>query len=110
LLAGIAALALGIFYQSTFFNQPFLQWVGLMTFKPVTEDYVPIIPWLGVFLIGMYLGTRLLLNGALEKQNHLQSPQALLIPAWLGRHSLLVYMIHQPILLGLLWLLEVGLK
>jgi uncharacterized membrane protein len=104
LLVGFVALGLGIFYQSTFFNQPLLQWIGFMTFKPVTEDYVPIFPWIGVFLMGIYLGTRFILSGALVQGDRLSEGKVLAVPAWLGRHSLLIYMIHQPILLGLLWL------
>ena len=74
-----------------------------MTFKPVTEDYVPIFPWMGVFLMGMYLGTHFILSGALVQGDRLSDGKILALPAWLGRHSLLIYMIHQPILLGLLW-------
>ena len=104
LLLGFVALGLGIFYQSTFFNQPLLQWIGFMTFKPVTEDYVPIFPWMGVFLIGMYLGTGFISNRAIAQGDRLNEGKFLAVFAWLGRHSLLIYMIHQPILLGLLWL------
>ena len=30
-----------------------LNWLGLVSRKPFTEDYVPVLPWLGVMLIGL---------------------------------------------------------
>jgi len=74
----------------------------MMTFKPITEDYVPILPWLGVMLIGLRVG--LLALRSPEKVLLTTQPATALKPiGWLGRHSLAVYMLHQPILLGLLW-------
>jgi uncharacterized membrane protein len=72
-----------------------------MTHKPVTEDYVPLFPWTGVVLLGIAAGHLL--------WRHAFAPLAWLARApaplrWLGRHSLVVYMVHQPLLLGALWL------
>ena len=99
---GLTTLGLGLFYQSVTFNQPLLQWLGMMTFKPITEDYVPIVPWLGVMLIGLYIGLMVLRrpNKALLTT---QLPTTLKPAGWLGRHSLAVYILHQPVLLGFLW-------
>lgn len=97
----IIVLAFGFFHQSALFDQPLLQWIGMMTHKPITEDYVPILPWLGIMLIGLYIGKSILR----EKNYWLLSfkPNAVLKPAqWLGKHSLAVYMLHQPLLLGIL--------
>lgn len=100
---GLIALGLGLFYQSATFDQPALQWLGMMTHKPITEDYVPIFPWLGVMLIGVYMGAWALRRRAEWPLATL--PSARLKPVgWLGRNSLAVYMLHQPLLLGLLWL------
>lgn len=82
------------------FDLPWFNWVGLMTHRPATEDYVPVLPWFGVVLIGISAGGWLL-----ERRRHVlhrisrASPQWL---TWLGRHSLLVYMVHQPIMIGML--------
>lgn len=75
--------------------------LGIITHKPYTEDYVPLLPWLGVLLLGV---------GAAQ-----QLPRAVLavpvrrpgrVLAVLGRWSLSYYMLHQPVLIGglMLWL------
>lgn len=99
---GIAVLGIGLFYQSPIFDQPMLQWLGMMTHKPITEDYVPIFPWLGVMLIGFYTG-RWALRRNISWPLAITPPTTLKPVGWLGRHSLAVYMLHQPLLLGLLW-------
>ncbi len=101
---GIALIALGLFYANPLFDRPLLQWLGLMTFKPITEDYVPLIPWFGVVLLGMFVGRRRAWLGHAE-QRLSAVPDGVVRPlAWSGRHSLVIYLVHQPILLGLLWL------
>lgn len=95
--AGIAVLAIGVFYSNAVFDAPFLHWFGLMTYKPDTEDYVPLFPWLGVVLVGVSFGR------LLERR---KSPSCSCLKplAAAGRHSLAIYLIHQPVLLGLLYL------
>jgi uncharacterized membrane protein len=76
-----------------------------MTHKPATEDYVPVIPWFGVVLIGIFLGNCLQRRPALQFVRTIQLPGSLAAGlALTGRHSLLIYMLHQPIMLGLLWI------
>jgi uncharacterized membrane protein len=99
LLVGVAALAIGNGVQHPVFDQPFLHWLGLMTHKPRTEDYVPLLPWFGVVALGLYAGAQLARHPI--AQLDAASPRRL---AWLGRHSLLIYMLHQPLLIGVLWL------
>jgi len=69
-------------------------------------DYLPLIPWLGFFFIGVMVGR----FGYADKQSlFLRTPswiRRLFVPLeWVGRNSLLVYLIHQPIILGVLYLL-----
>ncbi|HSH73264.1 MAG TPA: heparan-alpha-glucosaminide N-acetyltransferase [Methylophilaceae bacterium] len=102
LVLGIAILLTGMLYANALFDQPCLQWLGLMTHKPVTEDYVPLFPWLGVVLAGIFLGKYLLAHRLMRLtwlgNNRFSKPLGGL--GWLGRRSLLIYMIHQPILLA----------
>lgn len=101
---GIGLISLGRLFRHAFFDQPALQWLGLMTYKPPTEDYVPLIPWFGVVLLGIFAGHRLILRqGAWSfVQRQSQVPPARLL-AFAGRHSLVIYMLHQPLLIGSLW-------
>ena len=101
LILAMSLLTVGILYQSPIFNSPFLQWLGMMTYKPITEDYVPLLPWLGLMMIGARMGQLALTKSKLWIFDYKLS--SILLPVqWLGQHSLIVYMLHQPILLGAL--------
>ncbi|MFA6310281.1 MAG: heparan-alpha-glucosaminide N-acetyltransferase [Sterolibacterium sp.] len=97
---GVAAIWLGNGYASGYFDQPALAWIGLMTRKPLTEDYVPILPWFGACLIGYGLAHKMVRHRGFEVLQQLRPRPRLL--CWMGRHSLAIYLLHQPVLLGLL--------
>lgn len=83
-----------------FLNQNYFNWLGLISRKPITEDYVPIIPWLGVMWWGVAAG-----SWALRQRPHwfgVETGVAGRPLAWLGRWSLTYYLLHQPVLMGLL--------
>jgi uncharacterized membrane protein len=104
LAAGIAIVVIGNLVTHPVFDTSWLQWVGLMTHKPATEDYAPLFPWLGVVLIGIALG-----HWLSSRQFRPLRPLSQIAPRWLmwlGRHSLLVYMLHQPVLWGVLFVLR----
>ncbi len=105
LFAGLGLVILGWRLQHPLFDLPALQWVGMMTHKPLTEDYVPLLPWFGVVMLGLFLG-RQFFNESWASLGRWQGQwrwQRLM--ALGGRHSLLIYMVHQPLLFGLLYLL-----
>ena len=99
-LLGLACVLLPAWVQHPFFDSRWTNWVGLVTHKPVTEDFVPLLPWLGVMCFGLAAGQWLLrarpgvLSGPL--------PAASRPLAGLGRWSLSFYMLHQPVLIGVL--------
>ena len=97
---GIAVIVIGNTVTSSGFDQRAWGWLGFMTAKPVTEDYVPLFPWMGVMLVGIAVGHALIRNGFRAVALFERGPRML---AWLGRHSLAVYMLHQPILIGSLY-------
>ena len=83
-----------------FLDNPAWNWLGLIGHKPITEDYVPVFPWLGVMWWGMAAGQWLL-----AKRRHWVErgvPAAAAPLAWLGRWSLSWYMLHQPVMIGAL--------
>jgi len=111
LILGVALVVIGLMAQHSLFDHPMLHWVGLMTYKPVTEDYVPLFPWFGVVLIGLFMGKRVFseslpppapVSRAIQWQGDQTAIRALTLA---GRHSLLIYMVHQPVLIGLLYVL-----
>jgi len=105
LVLGVGLILFGMMVQSTFFDQPSWQWFGLMTHKPVTEDYVPLLPWFGVVLIGLFVGKLIQSRCSDVLMSYSQSHPLARLLAFAGRHSLLIYMLHQPIFLGILYLL-----
>ena len=99
--AGALAIVLPLLFRLEVFNPPWLSWIGLVAKKPVTEDYVPLLPWLGVMAWGLAAGQWLL--GHARHRLAGPIPRAAQGLALLGRWSLSFYMLHQPVLIGLLW-------
>jgi len=99
LWTGLAILLAGHTLRLPALDAPPLRWIGMMTFKPATQDYVPLVPWAGVFLIGMWAGDRLLRSERLRALRDWQarSPVGRAL-GWAGRHSLVIYLLHQPAL------------
>ena len=62
-------------------------------------DYIPPFPWLGWVLIGISL------HRVGFHQSFRSWPPGAAIWKWMGRHSLLIYLIHQPLLFSLAWFL-----
>lgn len=102
LAIGVAVMIAGLVWSSPFFDVRGWSWLGFMTHKPVTEDYVPLAPWAGATFVGIALG-HALMRANFRPLSPLNGAPGWL--RWLGRHSLVVYLAHQPLLLGLLWLM-----
>jgi uncharacterized membrane protein len=95
---GLIALLLPQVVQHPFFDDRATNWTGLITHKPLTEDYVPVLPWLGVVLWGQAAARWMLARRPSWLSGPL--PAGLNPLAVLGRWSLTFYMVHQPILIG----------
>ncbi|MEP7207766.1 MAG: heparan-alpha-glucosaminide N-acetyltransferase [Casimicrobiaceae bacterium] len=102
LAVGAVIVLAGLTYASPRFDSMGLSWIGFATRKPVTEDYVPLVPWSAAVFLGLALGRGLLHDRIPTLRPLAAAPRAI---RWLGRHSLLVYLVHQPVLMGVLWLL-----
>ena len=102
-IATDAMQTLATTYVIDIFNSPWLNWLGLNTRKPVTEDYVPVLPWLGVMWWGVALGGWL--KSGDPSRRALPWPELARPLARLGRWSLSYYMLHQPVMIGALMVL-----
>ena len=102
-LLGIAFIVVGVFLQSLIFNFPWLVWLGFLFREFYTFDYYPLLPWLGVILLGIFLGNVLYKNRKrIISTNKIPKPPFPNKFQWLGRHSLVIYFLHQPVLIALL--------
>ncbi len=85
-------------------DAPALFFLGLGAVVPTTNDYVPLFPWFGFVLAGVGLG-RLALPRLAASRIGAWAPRNRIgrVATRAGRHSLAVYLVHQPVLLGLLY-------
>jgi uncharacterized membrane protein len=92
------------FLRAPIFDHPLLWWLGLAPVNPRSNDYVPVFPWFGAILLGIAVTRLAGRTGLLERLAQFP-PGAWAKPfQFAGRHSLAVYLIHQPILIGCVWL------
>ena len=91
------------FFRSGEFDSPWLVWTGLAENVPRSLDFEPFFPWFAPFLAGMAIARVLEAKGVwprLRRAPLIDPNSWAAIP---GRHSLMIYLAHQPILLGLIW-------
>jgi len=98
-VAGVVAISLGILIGSFTLHDPWFLWLGLRPEGFYSLDYFPLLPWTGVVLLGVSLGHLLI-----PRLNATSARKTLAPLAFLGRHSLLIYLVHQPILLAILFM------
>lgn len=97
--AGGAVLWTGLEVTHPLFATPWTWWLGLSPAPPVSNDYVPLFPYFAPVLFGIAAARVAPVLGvweALRAWNGRARPLA-----WLGRHSLAYYLLHQPVLFGL---------
>ncbi|MFC2174341.1 heparan-alpha-glucosaminide N-acetyltransferase [archaeon] len=103
---GIAAIAAGAWLQTMAFSFPWLLWLGLAPTGLYTFDYYPLLPWLGVMMLGVYAGQKLYANKRTFVLPELGNAIGIKQLAFLGKNSLLIYLLHQPVLVLLVALIK----
>ena len=103
LVLGVVLIGLGKYLQSQTFDLPWLVWLGFEPANHAYLDYFPLIKWFGVVLLGIFAGN------LLYPENHPTIRLPDLSQFWpvpllrqLGHRSLVIYLIHQPLLFAIL--------
>lgn len=98
---GLLLIGLGVYLNTLSVSYPWLIWLGLKQQGRLMVDYYPLLPWFGLSLLGLFSGRVLYPQGV----PRLALPDLSTTPPirglrFLGRHTLLIYLVHQPILIG----------
>lgn len=113
LIVGIAIFIIGHSVTFPVFNSIWLHWIGMAETKRAALDFVPLFPWLGAVFVGVFLGHWFMSEkgrklGAFTFNNH---PNAVLRKInqtieKMGQNSLVIYLVHQPIMFGVFYAIE----
>jgi len=108
---GALVIVLGLWMGQLSIDTHALFWLGITDPGYTALDHYPLLPWFGIVLIGIALGQAVF--AANKKIHGISSAPVSGIYymyvvgplAYLGRNSLTIYLIHQPIIIALIWLL-----
>ena len=107
LILGIIMIIAGIILQGFTFSYGWLLWAGLVPQGFYSVDYYPMLPWFGFVLIGIFAGN--ILYNKYKRQFVLKDISGNRIVSFfifLGKKAFVIYFLHQPIVLGILYLLR----
>ena len=103
-LTAIAVLLAPSLIAHPLLDAPALYFLGLGRLRPDTNDWVPLFPWFGMVLAGIALarlGGPAVPSGRLGRWRARNAVSR--AAAFAGRHSLAIYLLHQPVLLAVLY-------
>ena len=100
ILFGLFFIIIGFFLRFFTFDFYFLLPLGFVPNNFWTVDYFPLFPWFGVILMGIFIGNFIYPD---SKRNYnivnLSKNEFILSICFLGRNSLFIYFLHQPIII-----------
>lgn len=104
-LVSLAIVVAGLVLHSFRWSTGWLLPLGFIPANFNSLDYYPLFPWMGLIVAGIGIGRKYFPQGRASKRGW-EIPVSSLVNSleFLGRHSLLIYLVHQPILLLGLWL------
>ena len=99
-------LFVSTFYNAETFAPMYLAWTGLFNGKTGSVDFYGFMPWSSAFVLGLALAKLIAKNTRSTSVSPLtfkeeRSNYFVASTLWIGRNSLIVYLIHQPVLFGL---------
>ena len=99
------------YYDDNLFSSRYLAWTGLYNGRTGSVDFYAFMPWSSAFVLGLAFA-KIFINAKRstnvsplsfkEEKNNL----FLTLMYWIGRNSLLVYLIHQPVLYSLFYAIK----
>ena len=105
LIIGVLLVSVGVYLKTLTFDFGWLLWLGFRPSQFYTVDYFPILPWFGVVLIGIFIGNTLYpAHKRRFKLKDISQIRFVKLFCFLGRHSLIIYCLHQPIIILLIHL------
>ncbi|MBS3816670.1 MAG: DUF1624 domain-containing protein [Candidatus Thermoplasmatota archaeon] len=104
LLPGLLFLILGFVLMDMYFQFGWLFWLGFRPEGFYTLDYFPLLPWFGLVLIGIFFGN-LLYPGYQRRFEipDLSDNKIIEGLSFLGRNTLVIYLLHQPVIIAILY-------
>ena len=103
LIIGLALIAVGVVLSQRTYSFPWLMWLGFIPERLGSVDYYPLLPNFGIVLIGIFVGNLLYPDHVrcfpLSDWSRFLLVRGL---TFMGKHSLLIYLIHQPIMIAIL--------
>ncbi|MCB0166226.1 MAG: DUF1624 domain-containing protein [Anaerolineae bacterium] len=106
LLTGLVMILIGLYVEGIVVDYPWLIWLGLKQQGRAMVDYYPVLPYGGITLIGIFTGYTLYRDRLRQFSLPDFSGKSLVTGLrFLGRHSLLIYLVHQPILIAIFFVL-----
>lgn len=102
LFFGAAIIVLPLFFDFSSLGNDFFFWAGLSASQPAL-DFFPLIPWFGVVLIGIFSGNTLYPNAKPVFELSQPAKKFTVAIEFLGKHSLLIYFVHQMVLFPIVW-------
>lgn len=103
-ILSLILIILGIFFFTQTFSYEYFWMFWIRTSRFFSADYYPIFPYFWVLLLGFFSGKSLILSQKMEKVFSPDFRGSFPI-RWLGKNTLVIYLLHIPILYGVFWLI-----
>ena len=104
IILAAAVVLIAPLFATPALNAPVLLWLGLGTEAPPSNDYNPLFPWFAFMLMGIAIARLLAPHAAKAVWAYWKPIDPLTRTlALAGRHSLLIYLLHQPVMMAALF-------
>lgn len=106
LILAAVLIYLGFYVNGITTESRYLYPLGITYFGFYSSDYFPLLPNLGYFIAGMFIGK----TAYAKKQSLLPMVNSSVAPlrflSWCGRQSLFIYLLHQPVIYGAVYVIQ----